>query len=370
MLAALALLAVSAGALASGAGPVDQTWRSLMIASGPAAADELPQGSSHEWWYVTVQNPNTTPGCPARQLMVTFIRDLEAGDDHVLFTTVIDGVASDRTLTYPRGSLVTNWANDSVVQEYRVTLDDNYMVVRRGVVGAPVSATVSVHSGDATLDLHVQSPTAPLWYRRSPEGLGSREIVFAPRTSATGTLTIGDTTCAFDGSGYFEHVWGDWSRVPMWGVDFINAHLDNGWSVVARRTPMRGESSAYAAAGVDPDLYWPPSLMLSDGVRTYEAAQVSIEVADEGPVVAELGIPGPSSYTITASEFSAVGAPAPIESLELTITDPVFALIFLETTTSGILEGWGTASAAIDGAAPVGGTAELEAQRYATAFPH
>lgn len=360
---------IGAVVIPAGAGPADQVWRAATIRSEPAPSDVLPQGSSHEWWYVAVQNPVATPGCPARQVMVTFITDVEAGEDHVLFTTVVGGVATNRSLSFPRGTLAATFTNDSVVQEYRVTAGDNYMTVQRGVVGAPLAAAVSVAGGDAVLDLRVETPTSSLWHRQAPEGLGSREVIFAPRTTATGTLRIGEQSCAFDGSGYFEHVWGDWTRAPMLGVDFLNAHLDNGWSVTARRTPMRGNDSVYPAAGLDADDFWPPTVVVSDGVRSYEAQQVTFDVDESGPPVPELGIPAPRAYSIVASSFSSPLGDPPLESIAMEIGGATFAFIHLPRTSSGVLEGWGVASALIDAAEAVSGTSELEAQRYATFVP-
>ena len=356
-------------AVPAGAGPVDQVWRSATISGEPAASDVLPQGSSHEWWYLAVQNPTATPSCPARQAMVTFITDAEAGDDHVLFTTVVEGIATNRSLAFPRGTLTASYADDSVVQEYHVTAGDNYMTVQRGVVGAPLAATLSVVSGDAALDLRIESSTASLWHRRGPEGLGLREVLFAPRTTATGTLKIGNQSCAFDGSGYFEHVWGDWTRAPMLGVDFLNAHLENGWSITARRTPMRGKDTVYPAAGLDPDDFWPPTVVVSDGIRSYEARQVRFDVDSSGPLVPELGIHAPAEYSVVASDFFSPLGSSPLDEIVLGADQPVFAFIHLPTTSSGILEGWGIASALIDGVEVVAGTTELEAQRYATVFP-
>jgi hypothetical protein len=358
------VLAVASGAaLPAPADPVEETWRALTISSGPTEGEEpVHPEAMHEWWYFTVQNPGAAgTGCGVPwQAMATFLSDRETAKDMLLFTVVLGTKTFNLSQEFDPGTL---HREDMSALGTRLTLGTS----RASGFGG--SWSVQARSGESLLSL--QFDRGPLWRRRAPEGAGLLEITFAPRFAANGHLYMADggVTCLVTGTGYFEHVWGNWSRVPMWGVDYLNVHLDNGWSAYARGTPMRGETNLYPALGVRPDEYWPPVLILSDGARMFEARTVDLRVSDSADTIPELSIRRPASYTVVGGDFSAPQGGSPPQSVRLEVADVTFALIPLPTTSSGILEGWGRATANIDGVAAAG-TAEVEAQRYGTRYPH
>lgn len=343
---ALGLLAPVAGAPATAGG---------IGSSGAAGGEEPPHPEAmHEWWYFALQAPDDSGDCGAWQAMASFVADREAVHDQLLFTTVVDGAPADHSLEFPPGSLARSHAAGIT----SLALGDST------ASGAHPEWTVAVESGGAALDVTITA-TSPQWYRRALEGWGALELTFAIAASASGTLTLPGKTCNVSGgTAYFEHVWGSWSRVPMWGVDFLSAHA-GGWSAYARHTPMRGESNFWPATGHDPEDTWTPVLLVTDGTSVYEASEVTFALAldEDGPPHPDLGIATPASYAVTGTF-----AGAPFSSVVLEVTNPVLATIFFETTSSGVLEGIGDAALEIDGTSHAG-VAEVEFQRFGTTFP-
>lgn len=312
--------------------------------------EELPHlEAAHEWWYVAIQSTGSGP-CGPWQAMASLVRDAEAVGDHLLFTTIIGGAAVDRSVEFHPGSMSYVATADVPTSRYRATLGDSFADVERFT---GVRRFVAV-SGSATLDVTLTS--AALWRRRVPEGAGMLEIVLAPRATVTGTLTLGSTVCEVNGLGYFEHVWGTWSRVPMWGVDFLSAHAGP-WSVVARRTPMRGETRGFPTNALAE-----PVLIVSDGTRIFETTATTFEVSEDGPEHPDLGIPLPTGYEVT-------GTAPDSSTVSLAVGAPALASILLELTSSGILEGWAPATITIGDVSHLG-TAEVELQRFGTRYPH
>lgn len=362
---AIALLVVTTGA---GAHPgraqsPDEVWRDVLIESGPAAAEEPPHPeAAHEWWYFTVQNP-AGGACGPWQAMVSAVADREAIHDQLLFTAVVDGTGYDFSAEFPPGSLRRS-QTDSVPPATDVRIGDSHLA------GAHPAWSLDAVTPEATLHLTLDAGASTLWRRRAPEGWGLLEITAAARTAAAGWLTIAQTgqTCAVSGTGYYEHVWGTWSRVPMWGVDFLNAHLSNGWAVTVRNTPMRGEANLYPRLGADARDYYPAVLILTDGTQVREAVDVAVEIEESLEVHPDLGIRLPARITATGT-FAAVGLF--LGTVTLTVTNPSLATILFETTSSGVLEGWGGATLARSGdPTPIPGTAEVELQRFGTSYPH
>lgn len=355
-----------AAALVLTAGPAratdpSQVWRDTMVSSGPALGEEPPHPeAAHEWWFFTVQNPGGA--CGPWQAMASFVADREAVQDQLLLTTVVDGVSHNFSQEFSPGSL------SRTSSEGTTTLS----LGSSNANGAHSTWTVHAQTGGATLDLNLTPSDSTLWHRRAPEGGGALEITFEVKTAATGSLTIpGDKTCQVTGTGYVEHVWGNWSRVPAWGVDFLNAHLDGGWSAYARRTPMRGQAQFNQYFGLDGEKYWPPALIVSNGTDTFEARNVTFTMTeDPNTIDPQLRIPMPVEYEVRGTDFrSPAGAPSPPTAVVLEVTSPTLATIFFPTTSSGVLEGWGQASLTVDGVARAG-TSEIELQRFGTTYPH
>lgn len=349
--------------MALAAAPVRaQSPTAPLIESGPAAGEEAPHPEAlHEWWFFTVQNARPVAGCGPWQAMVSFVADREAAADELLFTAVVRGKTFNASQELSPGSL--SRSTDS----YGTT---TLALGESTASGAHPRWAISARSGEARLDLTLDAGRQALWHRRAPEGWGALEITFAMRARARGALRIGDRVCSTSGAtGYAEHVWGTWSRVPMWGVDFLNAHLSGGWSVYARRTPMRGEESFYGRLGHDPDEDWPPVMIVSDGRQTFEAGHVSLAMTESEAAHPELGVLLPASYTVEGTGFP---ASAGITKATLVVRDPRLATILFETTSSGVLEGWGAATLTIESrrAARMRGTGEVEMQRFGTAYPH
>lgn len=372
------LSALFALALPATAGQPEDAWQDQTLESGPVRHDALPHPASvHEWWYFTVQSPDAAGSCGPWQAMVTFLRDAEAGHDSLLFTAVVDGFAHDFTVEFPPGSLGYEFPGDpqeSPPDAYEVTLGRSAAVGNRGIDG-PARWSVKAQSGEATLDLELTEADPGLWHRRGPEGAGILEIVYAVRAEVAGSLTLEDgaTVCDATGTGYFEHVWGDWSRLPMWGVDYLNAHLDGGWSVYARHTPMRGEGSFWRFLGQDPEGCWPPVLVITDGRAFFEAGEVHFDVTDT-VFHDQLQVDVPAAYEVRARAFTSPQRTIdPPDEVVLTVGDVERATVFLETTSSGVLEGWGPAHLDLmtgDTTTTLTGTSEVETQRYGTTFPH
>lgn len=367
VLAAIIGAVLPAAALPAAALPpdgADELWRDATVSGAPADHDELPQGGMHEWVFLTVQNPDGGGECGAWQAMVSFLTDVEASSDRLLFTAVVEGVPYDFSAELPYGSIVW-WATlDYPQTQYGAESGSSHVGTRR-FTGEWV---LHAEGEGATLDLHLDP--ASRWRRSAPEGAGTLDIVLSPRAGATGSLRLGGRTCAVSGTGYAEHVWGNWSRVPMWGVDYLNAHLANGWSVWARRTPMRGETNLYPRLGIDQDDWWPPAMIATDGTQVFEASVVEFTRTDSATAHPDLGVPLPASYSVTGSGWTAPGGGIPPATLELSVSDPALATVLFPATSSGLLEGWGAAALRIDGGAPVVGSAEVEMQRFGTRYPH
>ena len=339
------------------ASPVDEAWRSLLITSGPADGEEPPHPEAlHEWWFFTVQSSAGETGCGPWQAMVSPVADREAVTERLLFTAVIGGIAHDFTEEFPPGSIQRR-ATDGTTE---------VSVGASRFRGAHPSWAVHAQTSGATLDLVLDATGETLWRRRAPEGWGVLEITFAIRAAATGTLRVAATgqTCAVTGTGYVEHVWGSWSRVPMWGVDYLDAHLDGGWSAYARRTPMRGEDSLYPRLALNANDFYPPALLLRtpDG-HVLEAEGVTFVLEESSTNHPDLGVPLPARYIVG-------GALPDGRTATLTVTDPALATILFPTTSSGVLEGWGSAELTLTGDPPRTGTSEIEMQRFGTTFPH
>lgn len=344
----LVLLVVIAGSIS--VVPADA---SAILGGRAETVEELPHlEAMHEWWYAAIQSSGAGP-CGPWQAMVSLVRDAEAAGDHLFFTTVFGEDAVDRSHEYPPGSMSYATSGDLPASEYQVRLDSSSVHVERftGVRRFQVSA------GDAVLDVIMTKSTQTLWRRRSAEGWGAIEVIMAPRATVTGSLTVAGKVCPVNGLGYFEHVWGSWSRVPMWGVDFLSAHAGE-WSVVARRTPMRGETRGFPTNALAE-----PVMIVTDGTHIYEAATTSFAMT-EGGEHPDLLVPLPESYTVIGTGFE-----ADFSVVTLTVGEPTLASVILPLTSSGILEGWAAASITID-AVTHAGTAEVEMQRYGTRYPH
>ena len=137
---------------------------------------------------------------------------------------------------------------------------------------------------NTTVDLQFNATTPPKWVADSisnavlPMGLGSYRYGFIPRCEVTGTMAIDNKTYSVTGTGYYEHVWGNWtysnplqsntgieetfaaygrlgawwlsqrSRLPasiglatesnMFGYDWIWASFNNGWSLFYGNIPF------------------------------------------------------------------------------------------------------------------------------------
>lgn len=316
--------------------------------------EDLPHlEAAHEWWYFAIQSSSSTTSCGPWQAMVSFVRDAEALGDRLLFTTIVDGTPADRSIEHLPASTTYAVTEDVPTSRYIVSLGDSSVDVGR----FDGTRRLTALSGNARLDVVLTATTETLWHRRVPEGAGILDITLAPRASVTGTLTIGTTVCPVDGLGSFEHVWGTWSRVPMWGVDFLAAHA-GGWSVVARRTPMRGETR------IPTNALAKPVMIVTDGTKIFEAASTSFQMSESATPHPTLGIPIPTGYEVTGTGFGSAAS-----TVTLDVGAPSFADILLPLTSSAILEGWAPATITVDGVSHTG-TSETEFQRYGTRYPH
>jgi hypothetical protein len=325
-----------------------------VLGGWPTNEDDLPHlEAPHEWWYVAVQSPEEGP-CGPWQAMVSFVRDAEAGNDALLVTTVVDGVPANHTIEFPRRSMGYGFFGPvPEMPSYVVFLGDNYFSVDRFTGERYVEAS----SGNTRLVLFLDAATPSLWHRRTIEGAGLLDVTMAPRANVSGRLEVNGVQCPASGLGFYEHVWGTWSRVPMWGVDFLSAHAAD-WSVVARRTPMRGESR-----GLPTNALAEPVMIVTDGTHIFEADTATFAMTESG-THPELGVPIPTGYEVTGTGFGLTG-PA---SVSLAIGSPVLATILLPLS-SGILEGWAPATVTVDGVSNAG-TSEAELQRFGTTYPH
>ncbi len=150
--------------------------------------------------------------------------------------------------------------------------------------GSYPSYRVHFERGNATIDLYLNATTPPKWVADSissavlPMGLGSYQYGFIPRCNVSGTMTIGNDSSRVTGTGYYEHVWGNWTySTPMqsgsdvtqtaraygqlatwwlshrgnppasvglatgsnpFGYDWIWASFDNGWSMFYGNIPF------------------------------------------------------------------------------------------------------------------------------------
>ena len=342
-------------------GPLDEAWRAHTVRSEPATREEPSHpGVMHEWWYFTVQSPEGS--CGPWQTMVTFLSDKETAKDMLLFTAVVGDQTFDLSEEFLPGTLRSNTSDAG--PGVGVWLEGSRAEGRLGVW------SVEALSGGGRLTAYFEAEPAGTWRRAGPEGFGVLEITHVMRAKVTATLEIGETVCEGAGSGYYEHVWGNWSRLPMWGVDYLNVHLDDGWSAYARRTPMRGEGNFYPAVGVEPKQWWPEVLLVSDGTHIYQAQSFSIQMTESEETVEGLGIKSPASYRIVGRLFTAPTGGTPPLHFEVDVTEPRLATILLPETSSGILEGWGRAAGFVDAPANrLTGTAEIEMQRYGTRYP-
>jgi hypothetical protein len=150
--------------------------------------------------------------------------------------------------------------------------------------GSYPSYQVHFQRFNVTIDLRLNATTPPKWVADSisnavlPMGLGSYRYGFIPRCEVVGTMTMDNETHSITGTGYYEHVWGNWtysnplqsssgiegtlaaygrlgawwlsqrSRLPervgfatesnMFGYDWIWASFDNGWSLFYGNIPF------------------------------------------------------------------------------------------------------------------------------------
>jgi hypothetical protein len=85
---------------------------------------------------------------------------------------------------------------------------------------------------DILLELDYQSQAYPHWITQDitggylPMGLGFYRYGFIPRNTIQGTLTIQDESFPVNGTGYYEHVWGDFSyKNPSSNMSFLKKSL-------------------------------------------------------------------------------------------------------------------------------------------------
>ncbi|MFO8132518.1 MAG: lipocalin-like domain-containing protein [Thermoplasmatota archaeon] len=70
---------------------------------------------------------------------------------------------------------------------------------------------------NVTVDLQLNATTPPKWVADSisgavlPMGLGSYRYGFIPRCTVSGTMTMDNVSHRVTGTGYYEHVWGNWT---------------------------------------------------------------------------------------------------------------------------------------------------------------
>jgi len=149
--------------------------------------------------------------------------------------------------------------------------------------GSYPSYHVHFERENVTVDLQLEATTPPKWVADGisdavlPMGLGSYRYGFIPRCDVSGTLTMDNVTQSCTGTGYYEHVWGNWTysnplqggsapetiraygRLASWwlshrsdlpasiglatesnpfGYDWIWASFDNGWSMFYGNIPF------------------------------------------------------------------------------------------------------------------------------------
>lgn len=345
--------------------PPEELWRQVLVSSGPTDREEPPHPeATHEWWYFTVQSPGDDTGCGPWQAMVSFVADREVVKEQLLFTAVVGDASHDFSEEFPPGSLTRSRTDAGPATH--VSLGGSR------ASGAHPRWSVHAETARAVLDLDLDATGTTLWRRRAPEGWGVLEITFAVRAAASGSLRLVETgrTCTVTGTGYYEHVWGHWSRVPMSGVDFLDAHFANGWAAYARHTPMRGENSLYRRLERDPHGLYPSALIVFDDQgRAHEAQNVVFTVVDSAEDSPLPRVRLPARLEVTGT----IPGPGPLalapRTFTLTVTAPRLATVLFPLTSSGILEGWGTAELAVSGLPPASGTSEVELQRFGTIYP-
>jgi len=142
------------------------------------------------------------------------------------------------------------------------------------------------------LDLSYESGDDPVVKRNYQEGGGLGNVIFWNQATLEGTVETPDGTRPVVGVGFLEHVWGQWSRVPQKGVDYLNVHLDAAgasagglptWgSVYCRRTFYHGvptgtdpDESVRPLSDVGPDLTF-----TADGETFYDATDLEVVVTE------------------------------------------------------------------------------------------
>ncbi len=163
--------------------------------------------------------------------------------------------------------------------------------------------------------------------------------------TAGGTITVGDTTLAVDGSAWFDHQWGDFISVGAGGWDWFAVNLDDGTDITI--------SMVRATDGSYPLVYG--TLVDEAGTRHLASADLAIEVEGDwtSPTT---GTTWPAGWTVTL----------PGEDLVIRL-EPSVAQQELDTrATTGVVywEGSQRVSATRAGRA-LGGEAYVELTGYA-----
>ena len=85
---------------------------------------------------------------------------------------------------------------------------------------------------DLLLELTYQAEAYPHWITQDitggylPMGFGFYRYGFIPRNTIKGTMTLQDETYNVDGTGYYEHVWGDFSyKNPLSNLSYLKKSL-------------------------------------------------------------------------------------------------------------------------------------------------
>jgi hypothetical protein len=269
-------------------------------AAAPASGDPTPPPEAYQpaatknWWYF---NGHLYDPADRREPLYDFSGAyvMEHGGDtagHIGLFTFVENRRDDglRIGESTNGRIVPS--TDNYEARYEST-DASGRVVRTDDGDPQQWELVMDPEAPVDLELTYTSGYDAQIKRNYQEGGGLGNVIFWNQAELEGTVEAPDGTRLVVGVGFLEHVWGQWSRVPQKGVDYLNVHLDSNagssadglptWgSVYCRRTFYHGvptgadsDESARPLEDVGPDLVFTP-----DGECWYEATDLEVFVTE------------------------------------------------------------------------------------------
>ena len=165
--------------------------------------------------------------------------------------------------------------------------------------------------------------------------------------AAAGSITVGDRTLSVDGTGWFDHQWGDFISVGAGGWDWLAINLADGTDVTL--------SLVRAADGSYPLVYG--TLVAADGSTRHLDASAFTVKADGSWTSPATGATWPAGGTVTI----------PGEDLEVHLAPTVAGQELDTRATTGVIYWEGSQRvSATRGGRPLGGEAYVELTGYAT----